>query len=84
LVGGGFLTSPSSTNARRRSYERLLRKLLRYKHEPAVVLMNLYLWQKMKGYEWNFEPKVKIQEVWCPSGRSGAACMLTPASSLLA
>ncbi len=48
------------------------------------MLMNLYLWQKMKGYEWNFEPKVKIQEVWCPSGRSGAACMLTPASSLLA
>lgn len=35
--------------ARRRTYERLLRKLLQYKNRPAVVMVNSFIWFNMLG-----------------------------------
>lgn len=41
--------TPAFDNAPRRSFERLLRKLLRYPRQPAVVLVNSYAWMIDKG-----------------------------------
>jgi len=43
-VNDPYNAGPLFANEYRRSYERLLRKLLVYPHEPAVILMHSYNW----------------------------------------